>query len=113
MGCLRLRPLRRPKIPLQTESVGYGFHLGLRQKVGASPLPGCFQTRTLKEGSKKQFKIEDEDFSTGFKSVTEVEGSEKRVDCVVYEFWHKASQTVWFVWTGRSAFFRRRMILFS
>lgn len=102
MGCLRLRLYEDQEFPLQTESVGYrNFIWGYAKKWARVPWV-AFKHELSKEEFKKQFKIEDEDFSTGFKSVTEVEGSEKRADCVVYEFWHKASQTVWFVsedWT--------------
>lgn len=102
MGCLRLRLYEDQEFPLQTESVGYrNFIWGYAKKWARVPWV-AFKHELSKEEFKKQFKIEDEDFSTGFKSVTEVEGSEKRADCVVYEFWHKASQTVCFVsedWT--------------
>lgn len=102
MGCLRLRLYEDEEFPLQTESVGYkNLVWGYAKKWSRVPWI-AFKHELSKAEFQKQFGISDDELGSGFKSVTEVEGSEKRADCVVYEFWHKASATVWFVsedWT--------------
>lgn len=102
MGCLRLRLYEDAEFPLQTESVGYkNIIWGYAKKWSRVPWV-AFKHELSKEEFQKQFAVEEEDMAKGYKSVTEVQGSDKRADCVVYEFWHKASATVWFVsedWT--------------
>jgi len=100
-GCLRLRYYEDAEFPLQTESVGYKNLLwGYAKKWARVPWI-AFKHELSRAEFQKQFKIKDEDMDSGYSSVTVDPGTDtntsKRADCVVYEFWHKDSKTVWFV----------------
>lgn len=100
-GCLRLRYYEDAEFPLQTESVGYrNLIWGYAKKWARTPWI-AFKHELSKDEFQKQFKLTEEEMALGYASVSADSATDssatKRADCVVFEFWHKASKTVWFL----------------
>lgn len=94
-GVVRLRHNEGALFPLTFESVFYkNFLWGKGRKWSKVPWV-AFRHEMSPEAFQKKFDISDEGMSNGYSS----EGAEdgKKGDCCVYEFWHKASRTVWFL----------------
>lgn len=94
-GCLRLRKYDDQEFPIQTESVCYdGIIWGKAKKWARVPWI-AFRHELSKEEFIKQMEISKEEADEYYHS--DEDEPSKRPGCVLYEFWHKESRTVWFL----------------
>jgi hypothetical protein len=95
-GCLRLRHYEADPFPLRVESVAYKNIIWSNAKKWARVSWVAFKHELTKEEFQTQLDLSDEEMAVNYKSVSNTSDKDS-TDCVLYEFWHKPSQTVWFL----------------
>ena len=97
MGCLRLKNIEGAEFPLQTESVGYKNLIWGKAKKWSRVPWIAFKHELSKAEFQKQLSISDEEMETKYRRNAKSDEKRETHECVVYEYWHKGSRTVWFI----------------
>lgn len=95
-GCLRLRHYENLPFPLQVESVPYKNIIWSNAKKWSRVSWVAFKHELTREEFQSQLGLPDEEMTLNYKSVSNSQDKDS-TDCVLYELWHKPSQTVWFL----------------
>lgn len=95
-GVIRLRLYEEQEFPLQFESIPYDSFLWGKAKKWARVPWVAFKHELSKEELQSQFKLPADEVEENYKPSSDNEGK-KSSGCIVYEFWHKLTKTVWFI----------------